>query len=423
MKQGRPVITFVMAALAVALSIYIGFYVFDTLNDPYATTRAYTYTAYDSAEAYGVLVREEQVLPAQAGIPEVVCSEGEKVAVGQLIARVYRDSQAQSDYAYLEQLDQEIALLQSVVSEGTGVESAARLDEDIIQSMVELRSSAAWNDYSELESQIQDMKGSVLKRGYTYGDGLTTSDLSIRIQQLKEERGAQSQRFAGAANRVTAKQPGIYSSLVDGYESIFTPESILTLTPSVLDQWMQQGGNGQSGSDFGKLITSNRWYFVSNLDAGSAQRLREGGRIAVHFSGDFTQDVMMKVEQISAAEGDRATVILSSDRYLSRTTLLRQQTAQLVFESYEGLRVPKQALHMETTWITDEETGEEVKKSRLGVYALVGGRAEFKEVEVVLEGSDYYVLRAAGTGSRAFRAGDEVIIRAVGLQDGQLLDF
>ena len=99
------------------------------------------------------------------------------------------------------------------------------------------------------------------------------------------------------------------------------------------------------------------------------------------------------------------------------------KTTQILFAGYEGLRVPKQALRMEYENWTDKETGEEKQDRILGVYVLVGGRAEFKEVNVVAEGSDYYVLKAAKTGSRAFRAGDEVIVQAVGLQDGQLLEF
>ena len=71
----------------------------------------------------------------------------------------------------------------------------------------------------------------------------------------------------------------------------------------------------------------------------------------------------------------------------------------------------------------DEETGETVEESRLGVYVLVSGRAEFKEAEVVTEGSDYYVVRSVSSGSRALRAGDQVITRATGLYDGQLLEF
>ena len=71
----------------------------------------------------------------------------------------------------------------------------------------------------------------------------------------------------------------------------------------------------------------------------------------------------------------------------------------------------------------DEKTGETVETSKLGVYVLVGGRAEFKPLEMITEGSDYYVVKATSTGSKALRAGDEIITEAVGLYDGQLLEF
>ena len=77
MKQGKSVITLVMVLIAGALAIYFGYYVFDTFNDPFTTTLAYSYTVNDSAEADGLLVREERVLPGQAGILDVTRTEGE----------------------------------------------------------------------------------------------------------------------------------------------------------------------------------------------------------------------------------------------------------------------------------------------------------------------------------------------------------
>ena len=64
-----------------------------------------------------------------------------------------------------------------------------------------------------------------------------------------------------------------------------------------------------------------------------------------------------------------------------------------------------------------------IETSKLGVYVMVGGRAEFKPLEMITEGSDYYVVKATSTGSKALRAGDEIITDAVGLYDGQLLEF
>ena len=422
MKQGKPIITVVIVAMAAALAIYFGFYVFDTFNDPFSTTLAYSYTVNDSVEAEGLLVREEQVFSAQEGIVEVTRSEGEKVGMGQTVALVYRDSQAQEDQAALEDLDLEIELLQYAARESGDVESAARLDEDIIQSMVELRASAALNDYSQLEDQVLAVKSGVLKRGYTYGDGVTASDLTQRLQELRDQRSALSGQTASATTRITAAQSGVFSSLVDGYEGVLTPQSVFQLLPSALDGLLD-GEGVPAGGGLGKLITGYRWYFAAALPQEVAQRMVKGDSALVRFSGDFTQDVDMTVEQIGQVENGRQTVVFSSDRYLTRTTLLRSQSVEIIFDSYTGLRIPKEALRMEKYTYEDEETGQETESSRLGVYVLVSGRAEFKPVEVITEGEDYYVVQAADSTSSALRAGDQIITRATGLYDGQLLEF
>lgn len=422
MKQGKPVITVVMVALAAALAIYFGFYVFDTFNDPFSTTMVYTYTVNDSVEAEGLLVREEQVLPAQDGIVELTRSEGEKVGVGQTVAMIYRDSQAQDDQAALEALDQEIALLQYAATESGDVESAAKLDEDILQAVVDLRASVALEDYSQLEDQVLAVKSQVLKRGYTYGEGLTSADLSARLQELRTQRSALSSQSAAATTKVTASQSGIFSSLVDGYESVLTPQSVFQLTPSSL-QGLLDGVGVTAGNGLGKLICGYRWYFAASLPVDVTERMKEGGTAQVRFSGDFTQDVNMTVEQIGQEENGQQVVVFSSDKYLARTTLLRSQSVEIIFDSFSGLRIPKEALRMETYTYKDAETGEEKEGSRLGVYVLLGGKAEFKTVEVITEGSDYYVVAATDTSSSALRAGDEVITRATGLYDGQLLEF
>ena len=107
----------------------------------------------------------------------------------------------------------------------------------------------------------------------------------------------------------------------------------------------------------------------------------------------------------------------------NRAVMLRQQTAELIFNSWSGLRIPKAALRMVTQESTDPETGETVQTNLVGVYTLVGGRAEFKPVEILTEESDFYVVSPATEGRAVLRAGDEVIVRATGLYDGKLLNF
>lgn len=421
MKQGKPVITVAIAAIAVALVIYFGFYVAKVFSEPYTTALAYTYTSNDSAEAVGILVRQETVLPAQTGIVDVTRSEGEKVGVGQSVAQVYRDSQAQNNQADLEALADQIQLLE-YSSDGGGVDSAAKLDENILQAVTALHAASGVGDYNQLEDQARTLKSTVLKRGYVYGNGLGAEELSQKLNDLKSQYAALKQQTSSSTSTIRAPQSGVFSTLVDGYETAVTPQTVLQLTPASLSALLAGQGK-EAGGGMGKLITSTRWYFAAALPVSVAERLKEGSTATLRFSGDFDQDIDMRVDQVGQAEGDKSVVVFSTDRYLSQTTLLRQQTAELIFNSWSGLRIPKQALRMEKSTYTDKETGQEVQNNRLGVYALLGGRAEFKTVEVVTEGDDYYVVRSTTDESDALRAGDEVIVRATELYDGQLLEY
>ena len=112
---------------------------------------------------------------------------------------------------------------------------------------------------------------------------------------------------------------------------------------------------------------------------------------------------------------------MSTNRYLEQTTLLRRQTAELIFESQSGLRVPKGAVRIQSSTQTDEETGETTQTNTTGVYAVVAGRMEFKPVTILAEGSDFYVVQPAQENSQALRSGDEIIVQGTDLYDGKLL--
>lgn len=421
MKQGKPLITLVILILAATVTIYFAAYIYNALDDPYRTTQVYAYTSYDSATVEGLVVREARVLPAQPGILEITRAEGEKVGTGQEIALVYRDSQAQANQVQIEELEMEIELLEYAIDQGGDLDSAARLDEDILQAVVGLRASYALGDCTQLRDQVMNVKSSVLKRGYTYGEGLTPADLTARLRQLKEELTVLTRQSARATTRVTAPEPGVFSSLVDGYESLLTPDTVLQLTPSALQELIDNPAGEESGA-LGKLLTSNTWYFAANLPKQSAERLTEGKTATLRFSGELNREVEMTVEQIGPTEQNKTLVVFSSSRYLILTTLLRCQTVELIFDRWSGLRIPKQALHLEEVTRTDDKTGEPVSVQILAVYALVNGHAELREVEIVHEGEDYYVVRSVGTGPKVLRAEDTIITEATGLQDGLRLE-
>ena len=420
MKQGRPLITFVIALFAGALVLYFLVSVWKTFQDPFVSTYVYSYTLNDSIQTDGLIIRQEQVLSGGQGIVDVTRGEGEQVGINQTVALIYRDDQARQSQEQQEALRLEITQLQYALGQGEDVSSAAKLNDDILNAMVSLRVASTQQDFSDLEDQVLEVKGKVLRREYTYSDELTTDSLSARLQELQTQYQTLINQSYSAITQVTAPVSGTFSTLVDGYEGLINLESAMNLTPQALTDLMNQTPTGDSTA-VGKLISSNRWYFAAVVTQEEGERLEQEGTLTLRFAGDFTQDISMKVEKVNQDGQGQAVVLLSSDRYLEQTTLLRRETAELIFNSRTGLRVPKSALRMVTTTSTDEETGETTETDTLGVYVVTAGRAEFKPVTILTEGDDFYVVQSVREDKKALRAGDEVIVQATGLYDGQLL--
>ena len=122
-------------------------------------------------------------------------------------------------------------------------------------------------------------------------------------------------------------------------------------------------------------------------------------------------------------EDGQCAVVLSTDRYLSETTLLRRQTVELVFDSREGIRVPTESIRVVEQTVTDPETEEESQVLTTGVFVLVGQQAEFKPVTVVEQMEEFaLVVPADGVSdSEALRAGDQIILSSVELTDGAVI--
>jgi len=417
MKQGTLVYKIVIAALALALTGYFALYLWQGLNDPFSTALSYSYTVYDTMEATGYLVRSEQVLPTAAGQVDLVPAEGERVSRGQVVARVYQDEGALARRQQIQALEQQLEQVRTAQDSHSASQDSARLSQEIINAMVALHASVSAGDLTGLESQAGSLRSLVYQRGHTYGGADQAGDMDSVAAALEQELSALRAQDMGGGTAITTSASGIFSGVVDGYEGVITPENMAALTPRELDKLSPAVVPEQS---VGKLIVDATWYFVCALPEAEAQELIPGRTITVRFSRDWSGQVEMTIQQVGGTEDGRAVVILSSDRYLSNVTLLRRQTVDLVFSSTSGIRVPTQAIRTVTQTLTGED-GTAATTETLGVYALVGVKAEFKPVEILLREDQYCLVKPVQTDRKALRAGDEIIVAAEDLFDGKVI--
>ncbi|WP_209345821.1 HlyD family efflux transporter periplasmic adaptor subunit [Flavonifractor sp. AGMB03687] len=427
MKQGSLNARIIMLLLLGAILLTIGVSAWNSLREIYPTVLAYTYTVSDSMEATGFLVRQESVLTGQGGTVELLPDEGEKVSRGETVALFYQSDDGLTQRQTLQQLLLEQEQLEYALAQAGGSSDSAQLSTRVADAIADLRGAASSGDLTGLESQTLELKSLIYKHSYTFNqEGDSTAALQASLDEVNAQIQTLTAQASQSTSRVTASQSGVFSGLVDGYESLITPDMLDSITPSQLEQLARQTPT-ENTSAIGKLITNSTWYFACTLPEEEAQRLVEGRTITVRFSRDWSGEVDMEVERMSDPENGKVVVVLSADKFLSDTTLLRRQTVELVFDTVSGIRLPKEALRVEQQTTTDPDTEEEKQVSVTGVYALVGQRAEFKEVTVLAEEDDYILVKAASTETptqekKALRAGDKIIISSGELYDGKVIN-
>lgn len=427
MKQGTLNSKIVILALLAAVLVYLGVSAWQSFRDPFTTAATYSYTVDDSVEITGFLVREEQVLANTGGVVELIPQEGEKVAKGGTVALLYQNSSGLEQKQQLQQLQLEKEQLEYALERSdVGGGDSGQLSQQVLDAIVSLRASVAEGDLTGLESQAMELKSLIYKREYAYTDteeegGDSAASIQAALDSVNSQISALSAQAAQSTSRIIASQSGTFSGYVDGYESLLTPDMLETITPSQLTQ-LAKDRPQEDTTAVGKLITDTTWYFACALSEEDAERLVEGRKVTVRFSRDWSGEVSMTIERVGDPENGQCAVVLSSDKYLADTTLLRRQTVELVFDSVTGVRVPKEAIRVEQRTVTDEETGEESQASVTGVYALVGEQAEFKPVTILKQGDTFTLVEAADTSDRkGLRAGDIVIVAAEDLYDGKVI--
>ena len=341
-----------------------------------------------------------------------------------MVALVYADQASLELQQQIQSLQTQIEQLQYAEEAALGAEVSLRLDAQILQTIRNYRGALAADRLDTAEDYGDELRSLVMKRDYTYSD---TADLSARLAELQSQVNTLQAQAGSSVRRITAPESGLYSAVVDGYETILTPENVEQLTPGQISA-LEPDESGLP-NNVGKLVLGDTWYYVAVVEESEAQTLEESGTLKLRFAKGVSQDLSVELIHVSEAENGRVAVVFRGDTYLSGLTLLRQQSAEVIRQTYTGIRVPKEAVRVRKRTVTDED-GTESTVNETGVYCIVGMEARFKPVDVLYSGEDFALVRSTldtaeeVTKSQEeirLRAGDEVIITAYELYDGKIM--
>jgi hypothetical protein len=406
MKQDSLLTKVVMVLLFAAVLTYLALSFAKGMTNPYRMVAVYNDVAEHTLTQKAWAFREEVRLPSAFGLVNYQIDEGEKVAAYTVVALSYQDQEALKRQQKLRVLTRQISQLDYALSDEAP--DGQTLEDQLTDSLAELAGESSHGDFGKLVTVADTYKRTVLRREYLYTDG-SAATMGSAARKLGQSL-AQLQNYTKEGTiTVTAPRAGVFSTEVDGYETICKPELLPDISPRDFRGLVEKTPLPDGGS-IGKIATDSIWYLALVVEEGDLPQFREGAALSVRVSA-LASPFPMTVYQVGFVQDGEAVVVLASRRNQAEAVSLREQSVTVIFKSETGIHIPQKALRV-------REDGQ------VGVYTVTGYQAEFKPVSVLSEETDYYLVKPAPAGDkdkRVLRSGDLVIITDTDLYEGKVV--
>lgn len=400
-KQGKVYTAIILGIFLVAVLCYFGYAIFGALHDPLTTMVAMEYEAGQGSYTVGFVVRNEHLVNSRYSITNLLVSEGQRVATGQALATGYVDDAARQRQDRISEIEQELKQLRYADGYSGDAADRAVLDGEIQTQLDNLTRLVARRDMNSAAELSPALKGLILRRTMSE-DG--DDALKETIGELETELELLQGTASSGTTTVRADRSGYFSGTVDGFENVLTVASLEHITVARLEELAARQTEQRQ---VGKLILGDQWYYVTAVPSEQLKDVKVGDRVPVSFATQFMDGLTMTVSRIGSEEDGQRILVLTCDRYMQEVTLLRQQSAEIVFSSYSGLRVPKQAIR--------------VKDKQAGVYVVEGRAAAWKNVQILHDNGESYVVALDKSSTNNLWPGDEIILGGRGLYEGKVV--
>lgn len=363
----------VMSLLVLAT---VGSQIYYRVNDKHDTEEAVLCNINENIPFKGVIVRDEKVVTySGSGVLDYLYPDGSKISVNSPIAEVYSSEEAISAKRKSERINEQISDLERAQNPGTtNYVQPETLKTKIDNEYRQLLTYSQKGDYSSLHKTKSDM--SVVMNIYNIITD-TSENYNDKISALQSQ-AAQLDKQSVMIDTVNAAETGYFVSYCDGYEDKLTLDSIDSLSQQDIQE-ITDAENEQSvpTSAIGKMFDDYSCRIIGVVDAD--KRIIEGDTLQIMFStSNNIYDV--DVESVKPAEDeDKCIIVLSCDRLDDVLVKSRVQSIELIFEEYQGIKVPRKAIRFQ---------GEQK-----GVYVILGNEITFKKIDVIYEGDDFVVSK------------------------------
>ncbi len=397
----KKIIPRLMAVAIIGLLVfYFGYQIFSFGGTSIETQIAYEYTTQIKITGQAVIFREESTYPlSYSGSLLFAVDDGDKVANGSVIARVYSNDDDVVNATAVENYNEEIELLNGIrLPSLLGVSSIESINKQIYSEIVSVDESTSGSVFIDSDYYYDNLKTLLYQKSISVNQN--ANYLDDLISEIEANRDALSATISPPSNIVT-DSGGYFVSFTDGFETTLTLEKGFALTPSEILEISNQSLVLDYNSY--KLATSYENYFAVSLSSEQAEIFENRNSVMISYGSLVTDGLSADIIDINYYEDD-AVMILKTINTSESVFTERAPEVEIYRNEISGLRVPMSALR-----IIDGEKG---------VYITVNNKLEFKKVEVIYEDESYFISEMLNDSDYLLLF-DEVVVSGTDLYEGK----
>ncbi|MBQ8967932.1 HlyD family efflux transporter periplasmic adaptor subunit [Ruminococcus sp.] len=387
----------ILAALVSLLMITtIATQVYYFVHDKHDTEEAVLATVNEDILFDGIIVRDESVVTYNGdGVLDYKYADGSKVSMNSTVAEVYPSEDAIYAKDRIAEIDSEIELLEKAQDPAT----TNYVEPDALLSGVR-------GGYSELLEvletreldKIPDIRSKISLNTNMYGviTG-TEAGFDQAISSLKAEKSKLSSKAGSPSDTIKADKTGYFVSYADGYEDELKMSGVDKLTEEDIRRVIK-GDKKPPANAVGKTFNSYDCKIVGIVKSDA--RINDDAKVSLKLNSSRTV-YDCTVDSVKA-DGENMIVVLDCDRVDEALVDSRSLSAKLIFDEYQGIRVPRSALRFQG----DDK----------GVYVMLGKDVSFKKINVIYEGDDF-VLSENTSDEEYLLLYDQILLEVVSNKD------
>lgn len=391
--------------ISLFLLAYVAFQAYLSIYHPVKTMRVNSQTVDDSIRTDAFMLHNEILIKqaASAGVIDYTRQDGECVSSGGVVAQIYKSAQDAEDQREIQVLNSQISQYQQIgnAADASSIDITA-LGNETEKQFQKLSADASGGNVEGLGDDENSLLALLNEKQMATGE---VKNLDAKVSQLTSQKAKLTASAGAALGQIASPAAGYFVSGSDGYENLFDTNKISSITPDTISALLTTDRTPQAGVA-GRIISDSNWYIVCNLPANSAHKLHLGDSVNIDFLLSSSGSIPVTVAQINSSAKGYA-VVFQCSYMTSGLAAMRRQTIDIVTNTYTGIKIPNQYIH--------------IQGGKQGVFVSIGNSVKFKKIVPLFNGNGFVVSDPANSDPNVLQVYDEVIENGDDLYDGEII--